>query len=403
VLQIYRPHLDTNLKPLGLGAYMIDEWKQGDHIRLVRNPYYFRAAEGLPYFDTLVYRFVGNNADSNLEALEIGECDIVDQSVSWEQQYSAVRDAENAKKIKVYRGLGPEWEHLDFNIRPASYDEGFTLGVSKPDYFGDVRTRQAFAYCINRQELVKNIFKNLSAVPLSYLPPNHPFYTGDLPAYEYNIEEGAKLLDEVGWKDPDNNPATPRIASGVANVMDGIPFTITLTTTMADIRKQAAQEIADDLAKCGIQVMVNTVTRSEMYLAAPDGMVFGRKFDLAEFAWSTGREPPCFIYESGEIATEANNWQGLSFGGLNNMGFSDAGLDAACEAARSVGLDTASLTTSEQQIQKILAEQLPSIPLFYLTSLAISRPDLCGVRMDVSARSEFSQIEAINIGSNCEP
>ncbi|MFN2284473.1 MAG: ABC transporter substrate-binding protein, partial [Anaerolineae bacterium] len=39
--------------PLSYGAYVIDTWEPGQYIRLVPNPYYFRAAEGLPYFETL--------------------------------------------------------------------------------------------------------------------------------------------------------------------------------------------------------------------------------------------------------------------------------------------------------------------------------------------------------------
>jgi peptide/nickel transport system substrate-binding protein len=393
---------ESNLKLLGWGAYMIDEWTPGDHIRLVKNPNYFRAKEGLPYFDTLVYRFVSENADSNLQALTNGECDIADQSVAWEQQYATLRDGENAKKILVYRGLGPEWEHLDFNIKPASYDDGYTIGTDRPDFFGDVRVRQAFAYCIDRPGLVKNLFKNLTEVPLSYLPPNHPDYTNDLAVYSYDIEKGKSLLDEAGWIDLDHNDSTPRTAQGVTNVVDGTAFSITLTTSQADLRKQAAQEIASDLGKCGIQVTLNSVTRSELYAAAPDGVVFGRQYDLAEFAWSAGLEPPCFIYETDEIATVDNHWRGTLYGGLNSIGFSNSELDTACKAAQSAGLDTGLIASNQKQIQKILAEQVPSIPLFYFVSLAVSRPDLCGLKMDVSSRSEFSSIESINYGPGCQ-
>lgn len=394
--------VESNLKPLGWGAYMLDEWVPGDHIRLVKNPYYFRASEGLPVFDTLVYRFPGQNADSNLQALASGECDIADQSVAWEQQYQTLRQSEMDGKLLVYRGLGPEWEHLDFDIRPAAYDDEYTPGTDKADFFGDVRVRQAFAYCIDRADLVVNLFNNLSEIPLSYLPPNHPDYTKYLVAYTFDIEKGKSLLDEVGWKDLDNDVATPRTAQGVANVLDGTAFSITLTTSQADLRRQAAQAIAADLQKCGIQVTVNSVTRSEMYAAAPEGVIFGRNYDLAEFAWTAGIEPPCFLYETDEIATAANSWQGTLFGGLNSTGFSNAELDQACKAARSAGLDSELITHSQQEVQKILAEQMPSIPLFYFVSLAASRSDLCGLQMDVSSRSEFKTIETMNYGAGCQ-
>jgi peptide/nickel transport system substrate-binding protein len=44
--------------PMGWGPYVIDEWVSGDHIRLSRNQNYFRADEGLPNFDFLVFSYL---------------------------------------------------------------------------------------------------------------------------------------------------------------------------------------------------------------------------------------------------------------------------------------------------------------------------------------------------------
>jgi peptide/nickel transport system substrate-binding protein len=62
----------VNRSPLGWGPYVIQEWTAGDHITLRKNENYFRAAEGLPAFETLVFRFVGSAADGNLNALLSG-------------------------------------------------------------------------------------------------------------------------------------------------------------------------------------------------------------------------------------------------------------------------------------------------------------------------------------------
>src|SRR5690349_7199157 len=43
----------SSRSPLGWGPYVLQEWSAGDHITLTKNPYYFRAAEGYPKFDTL--------------------------------------------------------------------------------------------------------------------------------------------------------------------------------------------------------------------------------------------------------------------------------------------------------------------------------------------------------------
>ena len=52
----------ANRSPLGWGAYVLDEWQSGEYIRLVKNPNYFRADEGLPQFDTLTFKITVHTA-----------------------------------------------------------------------------------------------------------------------------------------------------------------------------------------------------------------------------------------------------------------------------------------------------------------------------------------------------
>ena len=61
---------EVNRTPIGWGAYKVDEWLKGQSMRLVKNPYYFRADEGLPYFDTLIFKFIKPNGDTALSNLK---------------------------------------------------------------------------------------------------------------------------------------------------------------------------------------------------------------------------------------------------------------------------------------------------------------------------------------------
>ena len=63
--------------PLGWGAYTVGSWEAGQEIRLSSNSNYFRASEGLPLHDELVFRFVGQDGPSNLARLQSGECDLL--------------------------------------------------------------------------------------------------------------------------------------------------------------------------------------------------------------------------------------------------------------------------------------------------------------------------------------
>lgn len=380
----------VNRAPLGWGPYVIQEWAAGDHITLRKNPHYFRAAEGLPKFDTLVYRFIGETADGNMNSLLSGECDAIDQNPQFLEMFPGLVQRETDKKLTTYVGQGPEWEHLDFGIVPAAYDNTAAPRI-RPDFFGDARTRQAFAECIDRASINQTLLYGRALVPNSYVPPNHPLYQKDLPAYAYNPGEAAKLLDAVGWKDTDNNPSTPRVAVGVKGVPDGTAFTITYLTTQAKLRGQTAQDVAASLKGCGIQATVKTMNPGDLFGPGPDGVVFGRNFDVVQFSWQASPNPNCALYTTAQIPNAQNQWIGA-----NVSGYSSAEFDAACAASGSQANDPVSAA------QKIFAKDLPVIPLYTDLKIAISRPDLCGLSMDVTARSIFWNIEALDYGKDCK-
>jgi peptide/nickel transport system substrate-binding protein len=383
--------------PLGWGPYTIQEWAAGDHITLKKNPNYFRAAEGLPKFDTLVYRFVGQAADGNLNGLLSGECDVVDQNPQFLEMLPGLVDREAEKKLKTYIGQGPEWEHLDFGIRPASYDDGYTTSAGdRPDLFGDVRTRQAFADCIDRGTIINSFLYGRSSVPDGYLPSSHPLYAGDLAKYAFDPAAGAKLLDEVGWKDTDNNPDTPRVAVGVKNVPDGTALTVTYLTTQAKLRQEVAQAAADSLKKCGIQATVKLDDPGALFGPGPDGPVFGRKFDLVQFSWEASPRPNCLLYASSQIPNAANHWIGANITGYGSPEF-----DAACTTAYAARPGDANYAAANHKAQEIFARDLPVIPLYANLKIAISRADLCGLEMDVTSRSILWNIEGLDYGKNC--
>ncbi|MDX9866207.1 MAG: ABC transporter substrate-binding protein, partial [Anaerolineaceae bacterium] len=221
-------------RPLGWGPYVIDEWVRGDHIQLRKNPAYFRADEGLPAFDILVYRFLGEYTDSNLTALLTEECDVIDQAPMVDDDLDVVLRLGQNNELQSWIAPSAEWEHLDFGIVPASYDDGYNAFVGdRPDFFGDVRTRQAFTMCMDRPLMVSRWLWNQSPIPVGYVAPSHPLALTDQSPLDYDPIAGAQLLDQVGWRDYDGDPATPRVAAGVAGVPDGTPLSVNYATTQA--------------------------------------------------------------------------------------------------------------------------------------------------------------------------
>ncbi len=385
--------------PVGWGPYEISEWVQGDHITLKKNPKYFRASEGLPKFDTLVYRFLGEPADNNLTALLTSECDVVDQTSLLDEQLEQILELQRDGKLKAYIGQGPEWEHVDFGIKPASYDDGFQpYNGDRPDLFSDLRVRQAFTYCMDRQGIADKLLFGQASVPAGFVPPTHPQYLQDLAPLPFDPAQGSRLLDEVGWKDADSNPATPRTALGVKGVSDGTALTVNYVTSQAPLRTEIAKTLSDSMAQCGIQLNVQALPVGDLYAPGPNGVLFGRNFDLAEFAWEAGNESPCYLYDSNQVPTAGNDWMKV-----NVTGYSNPAYDSACQAARLASpAQPDRYNQAQSDVQRLFAQELPSVPLYFRLKMAVSRPDLCGLEMDVTARSDLWNLESLDYGQGCQ-
>jgi peptide/nickel transport system substrate-binding protein len=384
--------------PLGWGAYVIEEWVAGDHITLNKNLQYFRAEEGLPKFDTLIFRFVPDPGDA-ISDLVAGSCDILDPTVRLDGQVNVLRSMAEQKQLQAWFTTLPVMEELAFGIRPASYDNGINPETDRVDFFGDVRVRQALALCLDRQQVVASVLGGLSAVPDSYLPPEDPLYISRLTTYAFDVTAGAQLLELAGWKDVDNDPSTARQAWGVPGVPSGTPFEVTYITTNAVQRQQAATILAASLAQCGIKVDVQYLDADTLYAPGPEGVLFGRNFDLAEFAMgTTGIESSCAWYTSSEIPEAANKWVGT-----NVSGFSDSNFDATCLASEQTIPDDPNHAAAYAQSQTIFANKLPVIPLYWRVKTAAARADLCNFSLDPSASSSLWNIETFDRGAGCTP
>ena len=175
--------------PLGWGAYVIDEWA-GGHISMHKNPLYFRADEGLPRFDNLIVHF-----GSELGGILNGSCDVVVYS---SDDLGSLFRYDNFGLLELVSTPGSVWEHIDFGIQSSSIYTGFAALTGA---FQDVRVRQAFAYCIDRQRIADKAFSWMGVVPNAFIPDDHPFFPPDAIIYPYDPAKGQALLDAAGWVD----------------------------------------------------------------------------------------------------------------------------------------------------------------------------------------------------------
>ena len=371
---------ESSRMPLGWGAFVIKEWVPGDHITVEKNPFYHRAAEGLPYVDTVIFRFV-SDPNAALAQLISGECDIVTQDALSPDLTALLLKLEQESVLKLASVVSTTWEHVAFGIIPApEYD--------RPDFFSDARMRQAFAYCLDRQTVVDTVLYGRSSVISSYLPPKHPYYADSLAEYPYDPEQGRALLEEIGWVDSDDDGV--REAKDVEGVSDGTPLEFTWLSITDALRVQYMQLFQQNLIDCGFMVNLENVPVGQYFANGPDGPLFGRRFDVTSFA--TGIEPSCGRYMSRAIPAAANDWNGENVSGFVSVDF-----DVACNRTLTALPGTNDYIEGHQDAQYIFSEQLPVLPLFLHFRLAAVRLGVRGFTMDATEKSELWNIEAFDI------
>ena len=174
--------------------------------------------------------------------------------------------------------------------------------------------------------MATQLFPGKSQVPDSFVSPDHPLYNPDVKKYSFDPQAAAQMLQDVGWVDSDNNPSTPRVASGVAGVADGTPFEFDYLVPAEGEKPQAAQILKDSLAQCGIRVNVRTESTDQLFAPGPDSPIFGREFAMAQFAWVTSLQPPCDLYTSGQIPGPYPDYP-QGWGGANVSGYSNPEYD----------------------------------------------------------------------------
>ncbi len=380
---------EANKNVLGWGPYQIDSWSAGQQIVMTPNPNYFRASEGLPKFDRLVYRFLGTDGNAAIQQLLTGECDILDESLIPDQALPSLIDLQQSGELSIVNGPGLYLFRMDFNLSPVGQE--FDKGL-----FADVRTRQAVAGCIDRESLVQDIFFGLASISNTYLSPDYPAYASDLDAVAYDVEAAQATLDALGWIDTDGLPESARIAQGVPGVSFGTPLSFSYRTTAGVFNEAVAEHIQADLSVCGVEMTIEYEDASTFTAPWPEGPIFGRGFQTVGWAWLDWWTPPCEMFAGREIpsATYEN--------GSNASGFDHSQYNAACEQILLGAPETRTYQDAVLLTQQVFAQEIPAVPLAIPARIMVANTEVCGFDFVPLADSGLWNIESIDSGDGCD-
>ncbi len=373
---------ESRFKVVGWGPFMVDTWVPGTEMRLVRNPHYFRASEGLPLLDEVIVRFAGQAHGVGLKGVLEGECDLTD----FDSLASEVISAKALPNYLQAQGTGA----LGVVVAPGFWD-GIAFGIdslaARPDFFGDLRVRQAIAYGTDREAIAEAVTGLSSVVADSYTPPDYPLYAGGkLVRYAFSPERAREVLAEAGWVDSDGD--------GIVE-LNGEPFRVTLLATRRSQQSEGVAVFEQNMADIGIKVEVEFPEPDVLYGPAPEGLLAGRNYDLVWAAWPIkpyvegGNQPACSTLLSRAIPGAGQAWD---YGTLNVMGYSSPELDAACEQGLS-SLDAEEAARGHIRAQEIFSQDLPILPLYFHPVVVLARPGVAGFRLEGSAIAGFEEMD----------
>jgi peptide/nickel transport system substrate-binding protein len=172
-----------NLNPsVTNGPFKMSESKPGDHYTVVRDPMWYRASEGLPYLDSIVFRIVPDQ-NTVLKDLQAGSIDS-----SWFLDVS---------KTPAYQRMNGYT--LTFNKASSNY-EAMYFNFKNPILGKNREVRQAIAMAIDHQALI-DVARRGQAVPLctDHASFFHPGYQPDAPCPKFDAAGANALLDQNGW------------------------------------------------------------------------------------------------------------------------------------------------------------------------------------------------------------
>jgi len=329
----YRTLYDANPTNKGLyfGPYRIIHIKEGAEIVLAPNPTWFGEK---PFFSKIIVRVIENTAALEANLLS-GAIDYVAGELGFSIEQALALERRKGDQYDVLYKAGLIYEHLDFNL-------------DNP-IFADRRVRQALLYGLDRDLLVAQLFDGRQPVAHSNVNPLDQIYDNSVPIYKFNQKKARELLESAGWS---------KIIDGIRRNSAGEPLQFVLMTTAGNKSRELVQQVLQSQWR---EIGVNVIIRNEpARVFFGDTMAHRLNLGLSMYAWLSAPEAlPRTTLRSDSIPTSDNGWSGQNY-----PGYSNKRMDALIDSLElELNLDKRLALWAE--LQRLYAEDLPALPLFF--------------------------------------
>jgi len=326
-------------EPVGSGPFMLSEYRAGQYIRLARNPGYWKGVPRMPQ----VVIDMGAGGTGRLSKLLTGECDVLAYPAA--SQLTILRDD---PRLRMTLRPGMNIAYLAFNTRKPP--------LNRPE------VRQALALAINNERLMESIYYGTAETAASILPRASWAYDSSARVTEYNPQKSREQLRALGVENLEMSLWVPAASQS----WNPSPL-------------KTAELIQADLAQVGVKVTIVPVDGRFQ-----EARLMEMNHDLTLSGWSTdSNDPDSFfrpLLSCAAITSQTNyaHWCNSTF---------DQTLHKAL-----LSQQLASRIDNYNHAQKILAQELPVLPLASSLRIQAYRHDIKGLVLSPFGNASFAGV-----------
>jgi peptide/nickel transport system substrate-binding protein len=320
---------DFGSHPVGTGPFMLQQWVKGRQLVLVKNPLYF--VKGLPYLDGITFQF---NVGQQLQVLrwKSGQIDAIGDS--WNLPPATARDLQN----------DPTYGRYVEPVQPAGTTNVLYINNLIPP-FDNKLVREAVAYAINKRRLVTlyrgQALRSDQIYP-SAVTQHQPGFTG----YSYDPAKAEALLKQAGYN---GTPVEVLVDEGSSN--DTVE----------------APSVVQDLQAAGFKVKVKGVSDQ-----VAGNLIFTNKGYTIIFGYWGMDYPDAYDFVVPTYTQDGYD------AGLNFSRYKNLQVDAMVAQAEALPFGAAR-DAIYAKIQRILVDDVASLPLFYRLRFNLNGPHVASL------------------------
>lgn len=324
--------------PIGSGPFRFVSQTQDEEVVVERNPDYFR---GPPQLSQVHFHVV---PDAIVRALELrkGSADLEMSSLSPDMIPVLARQP-------------------DLSVTQRSGTNSAYLGINFEDpLLARREVRQALAFAIDRESLIRYLLRGQARLANGILPPNHWAYEPDVTQYPYDPSRAEALLDSAGF------PRKP----------GGIRFHLTLKVSTEEQARLIGAALQQQWRRVGIELEMRPLEIATLFSDVSRG-----NFQLTYLRWVGANNDPDFfeyVFSSKRFPPD----------GANRGHYRNARVDALIDQIR-IEMDRKKRNEECSEVQKILAVDLPYVPLWFTDVVSVHRRAMGDLALSSTGDFEF--------------